>query len=108
MQHRVEDDGVHDEGGDMGLVQRGVDAELAQPVVVDAQADGLALLRAGTPRPANVRVDAALFYTLRRGIETQINIENLFGAHYFPSSNGDNNIAPSAPRTIKATVGYRF
>ena len=58
--------------------------------------------------PGYARVDAALFCTLRRGIETQINVENLFGAHYFPSSNGDNNIAPGAPRTIKATVGYRF
>jgi len=58
--------------------------------------------------PGYVRVDAALFYTLPHGIETQINVENLFGAHYFPSSNGDNNIAPGAPRAIKATVGYRF
>jgi catecholate siderophore receptor len=58
--------------------------------------------------PGYARVDAALFYTLPRGIETQVNIENLFGAHYFPSSNGDNNIAPGAPRSIKATVGYRF
>jgi catecholate siderophore receptor len=58
--------------------------------------------------PGYARVDAALFYTLPHGIETQINVENLFGAHYFPSSNGDNNIAPGAPRAIKATVGYRF
>ncbi len=58
--------------------------------------------------PGYARVDTALFYTVRRNIETQINLENLFGAHYFPSSNGDNNIAPGAPRTIKATVGYRF
>jgi len=58
--------------------------------------------------PGYARVDAALFYTLPRGIETQVNIENLFGAHYSPSSNGDNNIAPGAPRSIKATVGYRF
>jgi catecholate siderophore receptor len=58
--------------------------------------------------PGYARVDAALFYSLPHGIETQVNVENLFGAHYFPSSNGDNNIAPGAPRTIKATVGYRF
>jgi catecholate siderophore receptor len=58
--------------------------------------------------PGYARVDAALFYKLQRGIETQINIENLLGAHYFPSSNGDSNIGPGAPRTIKATVGYRF
>ena len=58
--------------------------------------------------PGYARVDAALFYKLPRGIETQINVENLLGTHYFPSSNGDNNIGPGAPRTIKATVGYRF
>jgi catecholate siderophore receptor len=58
--------------------------------------------------PGYARFDAALFYTLPRGIQAQVNVENLFAAHYFPTSNGDNNIAPGAPRTIKATVGYRF
>ena len=42
------------------------------------------------------------------GVEAQINVENLLGAHYFPTANTDNNIAPGAPRTVKATVGYRF
>ena len=28
--------------------------------------------------------------------------------HYFPTANSDNNIAPGAPRTVKATVGYSF
>jgi outer membrane receptor for ferric coprogen and ferric-rhodotorulic acid len=32
----------------------------------------------------------------------------LFGADYFPTANNDNNIAPGAPRTVKATLGYRF
>ena len=27
------------------------------------------------------------------------------GAHYFPTANADNNIAPGAPRTVKATIG---
>jgi catecholate siderophore receptor len=58
--------------------------------------------------PGYARIDAALFYALPRGIEAQVNVENLFGAHYFATSNGDNNIAPGAPRTVKATVGYRF
>ncbi len=77
-------------------------------VGVIARSKSYASISNAVSLPSYVRVDAALFYTLRRGIETQINIENLFGAHYFPSSNGDNNIAPGAPRTIKATVGYRF
>ena len=58
--------------------------------------------------PAYARVDAALYYKLPHGIEAQLNIENLIGAHYFPTANSDNNIAPGAPRTIKATLGYSF
>jgi catecholate siderophore receptor len=58
--------------------------------------------------PGYVRADAALFYRLPNGMEAQLNVENLFGAHYFPSASNDNNIAPGAPRTIKAMLGYRF
>jgi catecholate siderophore receptor len=58
--------------------------------------------------PGYARVDAALFYKLPNGIEAQLNAENLFGAHFFPSANNDNNIAPGAPRTIKVALGYRF
>ena len=55
-----------------------------------------------------VKLDGALFYKLPRGLEAQVNIENIFGARYFPTANSDNNIAPGAPRTIKATIGYSF
>ena len=58
--------------------------------------------------PGYARVDGALFYNLPRGIETQINVENIFGVNHFPTANADNNIAPGAPRTIRATVGYSF
>lgn len=58
--------------------------------------------------PGYVRGDAALFYHLPNGMQAQLNVENLFGAQYFPSASNDNNIAPGAPRTIKATLGYRF
>lgn len=58
--------------------------------------------------PGYARVDGAIYYELPRGLEAQINLENILGAHYFPTSNGDNNIAPGAPRTVRATVGYRF
>ena len=58
--------------------------------------------------PGYVRLDAALFYKLPRGIEAQFNLENLLGARYFPTAHNDNNIAPGAPRTIKATLGYSF
>jgi catecholate siderophore receptor len=58
--------------------------------------------------PGYARFDAALYYKLPRGIDAQINVENLLGAHYFPTANSDNNIAPGAPRSVKATLGYRF
>ena len=58
--------------------------------------------------PAYARVDAALYYKLTHGVAAQVNLENILGAHYFPTANADNNIAPGATRTIKATVGYSF
>jgi catecholate siderophore receptor len=56
--------------------------------------------------PAYARIDGAVYYKLARGVEAQINVENLFGTDYFPTAHNDNNIAPGAPRTIKA--GLRF
>ena len=56
--------------------------------------------------PGYARVDTALFYELSRGVEAQLNVENVLGADYFPTAHNDNNIAPGAPRTVKATVRF--
>jgi catecholate siderophore receptor len=56
--------------------------------------------------PGYTRLDAALFYQLTRQIEAQVNVENLLGKHYFPTSNGDNNIAPGAPTTVRAALRF--
>lgn len=58
--------------------------------------------------PSYARVDGALYYQLGRGIEAQLNVENLFGVHYFPAAHSDNNIAPGAPRTAKLTLRAAF
>ena len=58
--------------------------------------------------PGYTRLDGALFYKLPNGLEAQVNVENILGADYFPTAHNDNNIAPGAPRTLKATIGYRF
>jgi catecholate siderophore receptor len=58
--------------------------------------------------PGYARIDAALFYRLPLGLAAQLNAENLLGARYFPTASNDNNIAPGAPRTVKATLGYSF
>ncbi|HEY0026691.1 MAG TPA: TonB-dependent siderophore receptor [Allosphingosinicella sp.] len=58
--------------------------------------------------PSYVRADAAVFYELTDGIEAQVNVENLFGADYFGTAHSDNNIAPGAPTTARATLRFRF
>ncbi len=58
--------------------------------------------------PGYARLDGALYYKIWRGMEAQVNLENILGADYFPTAHNDNNIAPGAPRTIKGTIAYRF
>jgi catecholate siderophore receptor len=58
--------------------------------------------------PGYPRVDAALFYELRPGVEAQVNVENLLGTDYFSTAHNDNNIAPGAPTTARGTLRFRF
>jgi catecholate siderophore receptor len=54
--------------------------------------------------PGYARVDGALFYKITKQIEAQVNVENIFGADYFPTANSDNNIAPGVPTTVRGTI----
>jgi catecholate siderophore receptor len=56
--------------------------------------------------PAYARIDAALFYRLTPALEAQVNVENIFNADYFPTAHNDNNVAPGAPRTVKASLRF--
>jgi catecholate siderophore receptor len=58
--------------------------------------------------PAYTRLDAAAFFKLRRGLEAQINAENLTNAAYFPTAHTDNNISTGAPRNIRLTLTAKF
>ncbi|HEY7005494.1 MAG TPA: TonB-dependent receptor, partial [Sphingomicrobium sp.] len=82
--------------------------ELGAGLGIIARSKSYASISNAVKLPGHARVDAALYYKLPHGLEAQLNAENLLGAHYFPSASNDNNIAPGAPRTIKATIGYRF
>ena len=55
--------------------------------------------------PSFTRADAALFVRLHERLEAQLNVENVFDKDYFPTSHGDNNILPGAPRSVR--VGLR-
>jgi catecholate siderophore receptor len=85
-----------------------VTQQLGVGLGVIAHAKSYASLSNAVKLPGYARVDAAIFYDLPHGLRAQLNAENLLGAHYFPTASNDNNIAPGAPRTLKATLGYSF
>ena len=54
------------------------------------------------------RVDAALFLALIPRVRTQVNVENIGNVRYFPTSQGNNNILPGAPRTLRVSLATAF
>lgn len=58
--------------------------------------------------PGFTRADAAVFVRLNDRLDAQVNVENLFDRRYYPTSHGDNNILPGAPRSVKASLRARF
>jgi catecholate siderophore receptor len=85
-----------------------IDDRLGVGVGIVARSKSYASISNAVTLPGYARVDAALFYELADGVEAQVNVENLFGADYFPTAHNDNNIAPGAPTTARATVRVRF
>jgi catecholate siderophore receptor len=58
--------------------------------------------------PAFVRADAAVFATLSRHLQAQLNVENLFDASYYASANNNFNITPGSPRALRVSITTRF
>jgi len=58
--------------------------------------------------PGFTRVDAAAFVRLTERLQAQVNVENLFDKRYFPTSHGDNNILPGAPRAVRVSLNASF
>jgi len=58
--------------------------------------------------PSFNRIDAAAFVKLPAGLRTQVNVENLLDREYFPTAQGNNNISPGAPRTLRISLGADF
>lgn len=54
------------------------------------------------------RVDAALFLAIIPRVRTQVNVENVGNVRYFPTSQGNNNILPGAPRTLRVSLATDF
>lgn len=58
--------------------------------------------------PAFSRVDGGVYYALTDSFGAQLNFENVFNRRYYPLANGNNNITPGAPRSVRLSVKTRF
>jgi catecholate siderophore receptor len=61
-----------------------------------------------TELPAYTRVDAALFASIAKGIEAQVNFENIGNVRYFPTAHTDNNITPGAPFNVRFALSFKM
>ncbi len=58
--------------------------------------------------PAFTRLDGAVYYAFDKRSRVALNVENLADKKYFPTVDGDNNISPGAPRTVRVTFAKSF
>ena len=58
--------------------------------------------------PGYFRTDAALYYTLSKAIQFQLNVENLFDKKYYLSAHSNNNITPGSPRAFRLGMNFKF
>jgi catecholate siderophore receptor len=72
------------------------------------QARSYAAIDNSVTLPRFTRWDAALFYTITSHVKTQLNVENVLDTRYYPTSQGNNNIMPGAPRTLRLSVTSSF
>ena len=54
--------------------------------------------------PAFTRVDGAVYARLARDIQAQLNVENVLNTRYYATTQGNNNIMPGAPRTLRVSL----
>lgn len=54
--------------------------------------------------PGFTRLDAAAYVALRRDVRLQVNVENLLDTRYYATSQGNDNIMPGAPRTLRISL----
>jgi catecholate siderophore receptor len=58
--------------------------------------------------PGFTRVDAAAYVSLLGDVRLQVNVENVFDERYYPTSHGNNNILPGAPRSVRVGLNTGF
>ncbi len=58
--------------------------------------------------PGFVRVDAAVYAKIDEMWRVQLNVENIFNQGYWATADGNNNLSPGQPRTVRLTATAKF
>lgn len=58
--------------------------------------------------PGFVRFDAAVYARIDEMWRVQLNVENIFNKGYWATADGNNNISPGQPRTVRLTAIAKF
>lgn len=58
--------------------------------------------------PAYVRADAALYYTITEKVGIQANVENVANTKYFINADGNDNISPGSPRSLRLSLTWKL
>jgi catecholate siderophore receptor len=58
--------------------------------------------------PGFVRFDAALYKKINETWRAQLNVENIFNKGYWATADGNNNISPGQPLTVRLSAMARF
>jgi catecholate siderophore receptor len=58
--------------------------------------------------PGFVRMDAALYARINETWRAQLNVENILDKGYWATADGNNNISPGQPRTVRLTAIANF
>jgi catecholate siderophore receptor len=72
------------------------------------QADMYAAISNTVRLPGFTRFDGGLYFTLTDAVRAQANLENILNERYYPLANGNNNITPGAPRSVRVSVTSSF
>jgi catecholate siderophore receptor len=58
--------------------------------------------------PGYTKVDAAVYFRLAEKWKLQAHFDNLLNAKYYLNADGNNNISPGAPRSVKVSLVAAF
>ena len=72
------------------------------------QTDMYAAISNTVKLPAFTRVDGGVYLSLTESIGAQLNLENILNEKYYPLANGNNNITPGSPRSIRVLLTTGF